>query len=495
MSSVIKKFKSCNLRNMICIVLLVSSFTVHSQTEPKKVFIHYMGWFGDGIYGRHWICGQAHRPLIGYYNSQNWSTEMYQILISWSCGIDGLIINVKDDYDAQTSDQIIQTIRRIRDIDSVNFKYNFTISYDDQGMSDIVTAETKFTYLRDHILTEPVNFLRYNHIPAIFVFNYAGQYLTAQNYNTALNAVFPANRPKLIWNEIDASALGYANSFFPWVQPGGQWNGTNWGQTYLQWFYPTIAGYNAQLDFATGGVWPGFDDRPNSCWGSSRLIERRNDTVYNSTWSFVNNYSGSLPLKWVVIETWNDWNEGTEIEPSIESGYQYLKSTITNINTFKDTTISTDTAKFEVAGKIYTAADAIEKSNVDSALYYPLLERSVSDFLQGKFNDSRVNADSINQHLLTNINNARGNVTGLLLETFPNPAKSLVQIRITMSSSSKVELNILDINGRLIETIHPGFLPAGDNVIEWNTTNLKRGMYFFLLKTDEDQMAKKIILN
>jgi len=110
-------------------------------------------------------------------------------------------------------------------------------------------------------------------------------------------------------------------------------------------------------------------------------------------------YNESLPLDWVVIETWNDWNEGTEIEPSIEDGYQYLILTINNINAFKGTDIDEDRFKFEVAMKIYEASRLIENGSLDPILYQPILKKAVQEFLRREFDYSMQTVVSIINHI------------------------------------------------------------------------------------------------
>jgi hypothetical protein len=464
---------------IISALLLCSLFPLQGQTDRKKVFIHYMGWFDKGVTGRHWSCGQAYTPLIGYYNSLSWATQMYHILLSWSCGIDGLIINVKDEYDAACMKGMVQTLKRLYAIDHVNFNYDFSISYDDQGLSDIYEAEEKFIYLRDYILTEPIDFLRYNGTPAIYAFNYPDQYLTAEEYVTALDEVFTTGRPILIWNQIETDALGYADSFYPWVEPGGVWNGSNWGQVYLDWFYPELDKYTTQLDFATGGVWAGFDDRPNTCWGDSRWIDRQDGWVYNKTWEYANTYSGELPLLWVVIETWNDWNEGTEIEPGLEYGYKYLQNTIDNINVFKGTALSSDTGKFEALKNIYMSADSIERGLVDSAIYYPPLEDAIATFIR----DNPVSCISYSKTHST-----------IQLDVLPNPATSLIQFTVFLPEASEGMLAMYDLSGRFSETIYSGFLPEGNSAIRWISSGLKKGMYICSFITERERIAKRIEL-
>ena len=391
--SVILTYPQTNTKSLI-----KKSGPVTTSDEPKKVFIHFMGWYGSGEAGFHWNEGHIDTPLIGSYPSHSWATLTYQMLLSWSCGIDGLVINVKDDTDAVTLNMLVPTINMLHKIDSVNFKYNFSISYDDQGMADISNAITKFKFLKNNILPGTPCFLRYHDTAVIFIWNYkppSPEYLTALDYKTALDSVFPENRPKVLWNEIEAPEI--ANSYYPWVQ-GWANDGSNWGKTYLDWYYPAING-TPGLDFATGGVWAGFNDSVCS-WGHHypllHWIDRKNGTIYDSTWQYIHTYSGTtLPLKWVYIETWNDWNEGTEIEPSIEYRYQYLDSTIKNINSFKDTSISMDTCIFYSAGKLYEASKAIELKQRDSVLYFPILRFAIKNFLTRNCDATIAGADSV----------------------------------------------------------------------------------------------------
>ena len=93
------------------------------------------------------------------------------------------------------------------------------------------------------------------------------------------------------------------------------------------------------------------------------------------------NYEEALPLPWVYIETWNDWNEGTEIEASAEHRYQYLLSTIDNIALFKGTTISMDTLKFIDAESLYIACRHFELEVGDYPLSDPEIREDITNYL------------------------------------------------------------------------------------------------------------------
>jgi hypothetical protein len=65
---------------------------------------------------------------------------------------------------------------------------------------------------------------------------------------------------------------------------------------------------------AVGGAWPGFDDSAAS-WGLNRHIESACGKTFDATLTLYQKYyDGSKPLPFMLIETWNDYEEGTAIE-------------------------------------------------------------------------------------------------------------------------------------------------------------------------------------
>ena len=68
-------------------------------------------------------------------------------------------------------------------------------------------------------------------------------------------------------------------------------------------------------------VIPGYDDTKVNKPG--RVVDRQDGQIYRVLWEEA---IKSRP-DWVVITSWNEWHEGTEIEPSFEDGDKYLKLT------------------------------------------------------------------------------------------------------------------------------------------------------------------------
>ncbi len=65
---------------------------------------------------------------------------------------------------------------------------------------------------------------------------------------------------------------------------------------------------------AVGAAWAGFDDRKAS-WGLSRYISQRCGKTLSETMKISREYyPADDPIPFLLIATWNDYEEGTAIE-------------------------------------------------------------------------------------------------------------------------------------------------------------------------------------
>ncbi len=167
---------------------------------------------------------------------------------------------------------------------------------------------------------------------------YARQYLTAPAYlnihgHPALFVFpYPDVDPHIDWVEVrarlgitvtlidedpnpgDPEHDAHFDGFYAWVQPSHYpWPSdcSDWGEGYLTWFYNVMISlaptYTNKV--AVGGVWPGFDDS-DAPWGQNRCMWPRCGQTWRDTWRLANQY---IP-PYVMIATWNDFEEGTGIE-------------------------------------------------------------------------------------------------------------------------------------------------------------------------------------
>ena len=157
-------------------------------------------------------------------------------------------------------------------------------------------------------------YLTYNGRPLVFVFPKSKRV----HWDRVGQHCSSWERPPLLIYK-DEPPAQYANDFagaYAWVQPGpGGWaaDGSNWGEGYLENFYKTMRNKHPDK-IAVGGAWPGFDDSAAK-WGLNRRIQNGCGKTLDETLSFYERYyDSSHPLPFLLIETWNDYEEGTAIE-------------------------------------------------------------------------------------------------------------------------------------------------------------------------------------
>jgi hypothetical protein len=85
------------------------------------------------------------------------------------------------------------------------------------------------------------------------------------------------------------------------------------------------------------------------------------------------------------------------------------------------------------------------------------------------------------------------------LQVSPNPAKTLTAIRYSLPIQENVKLQLYDISGRLIKTLINERKSAGNYSLIWNGTDdnnrkVGEGVYFCILKTDNEFLKQKILM-
>ncbi len=80
------------------------------------------------------------------------------------------------------------------------------------------------------------------------------------------------------------------------------------------------------------------------------------------------------------------------------------------------------------------------------------------------------------------------------LKAYPNPSQGLVQIDFELIQSSPVQLQIRDMQGKLLQQTSYGQLAAGEHRQELNLNGLMAGMYLIQLQTGKQSQFTKLIL-
>ncbi|MEZ4896796.1 MAG: T9SS type A sorting domain-containing protein [Saprospiraceae bacterium] len=84
---------------------------------------------------------------------------------------------------------------------------------------------------------------------------------------------------------------------------------------------------------------------------------------------------------------------------------------------------------------------------------------------------------------------------GYSLKSYPNPnALGYVRLDVSMPNSESADLNIYDMNGRLVKNVFSGTLVSGAHSITAQVSDLNRGIYLIHFKSNSIDLTQKLIL-
>jgi hypothetical protein len=325
---------------------------------PKPLMVHYMPWFqspyslGAGSWGYHWKMGNSYNPntfnangqrqiaswyypLIGPYDSLDPAVLEYHVLLMKLAGIDGVIVDwygQDNYYDYGINNQ--RTLALLNYTRKAGLK--FSLCYEDatiraetnggpmNGISvnagnAIAHAQQTMLYAETNFFIDP-SFLRLNNVPVLL--NFGPQYFYNSSDWTSIFSVLNAtNQPAFFTEDNRLSPAGKGAFDWPpmWMSTGSPLTLTsNQLQSYLVTFEANAGGWPAFVSSA----FPRFHDfYAQSGAGSSfgYLDDANGSTLARTLNRAMTNHSAIVQLV-----TWNDFGEGTVIEPTVDYGYRDL---------------------------------------------------------------------------------------------------------------------------------------------------------------------------
>jgi hypothetical protein len=274
-----------------------------APTASPEVIAAYQPWFG-----------RSGHMNVGY-NSQDTNVLAQQVEHAKDLNIRGFVVNwYGPSHDFE--DHSYSLLQRV----SSEHDFKTAIMYDesvddpsratDQAISDLQYAYEH--YIGPHASIPRNAYLTYQGHPMIFIFPKSGD----TDWKRVKAAVSGWEQPPyLIYEDEDSKGWGAFDGFYAWVSPGHRgWagDGSNWGRAYLDYFYSNMAKQPDKI--AVGGAWPGFDDSKAE-WGTGRKMDARcGKTLEDSLNMYKRYFPESHPLPFLMIVTWNDYEEGTAIE-------------------------------------------------------------------------------------------------------------------------------------------------------------------------------------
>jgi len=270
---------------------------------PTKTLAVYEPWFG---HPQHINVG---------YSSQDPIVIKKQIEQAKNLGISGFVVDWYGDREPfiDKSYALLQSIAGEQNF-KIAMMYDETEKETEEATDDALVA---FDGFRQKYLAPGARgsqaYLTYQGRPVIFIFPKGG-HTDWNRVRTETNKWNPA--PLLIYEYRQTPYASTLDGFYAWINPGKKgWSadGSHWGEDYLRDFYQTMqTKYPDKI--AVGAAWPGFDDRKAS-WSLGRYMSQRcGQTLADTMKLSRDSYPASSPLPFLLIATWNDYEEGTAIE-------------------------------------------------------------------------------------------------------------------------------------------------------------------------------------
>jgi hypothetical protein len=281
---------------------------VSAPDGSPQVIAAYQPWFG-----------RSGHMNVGY-NSQDTNVLAQQVEHARNLNIKAFVVNwYGPSHDFE--DRSYALLQRVASEHEFKTAIMYDESADDpsqatqQAISDLQYAYDR--YVGPHASVPRNAYLTYDSRPMIFIFPKSGD----TDWTKVKQAVSGWEQPpELIYEDADAKNWGAFDGYYAWVSPGKRgWahDGSNWGRGYLEDFYSRMAGETGKI--AVGAAWPGFDDSKAE-WGQGRKIDARcGKTLEDSLNLYRRYFPASRPLPFLMIVTWNDYEEGTAIERGLAS--------------------------------------------------------------------------------------------------------------------------------------------------------------------------------
>jgi|TARA_B110000967_G_scaffold6839_1_gene6837 hypothetical protein len=310
------------------------------KTKSTPIFAHYMPWFESpqyaeypntqfGNWGIHWTMNNKNPenintngereiashfyPLIGPYDNGEDNYLEYAVVCMKLTGLDGIFIDyagVTEVYDWSLLHN--HTLAIIPWLKKAGLK--FSLVYEDSSLknaynqtiiSDKVTEGKRVLNYINNNLFSKANYFRFNDKPVLL--NFGPQAIfTDTEWNSIFSNIQEINFFTLPYTKNNYNLTNAASGEFAWV-----------GETVDNTFYQHMEQYQITI----GGAMPEFKDfYQEGGWGNGYPnYSNLNEQLLTQT------LQRSENTDIIQIITWNDFGEGTIIEPTKEFGYSRLE--------------------------------------------------------------------------------------------------------------------------------------------------------------------------
>jgi uncharacterized protein YraI len=310
--------------------------------DPPLVLAFYYAWYDQNT----WDSGQpADQPVQPYISSDPATIERH-VSQAQAAGIDAL---VQSWYGSQEKDN--QTETNFRQLLDAAAARGFRAAVDFETSSPFLPNQDSVTDALRYLLSVHAQhpaYLRYQGKPVIFFWR-QGRF-SVDEWAAIREQVDPHHDSLWIAEGVDIAYQavfdGHHLYSIAWSPDVGQ-TLSDWGSRVRRY-----ASQNGVDRLWVATVMPGYDDTHTNR-EDAFAVDRRDGDYYREAWSAA---IASQP-DWIVITSFNEWIEGTMIEPSLTYGNRYLDLTRELATAFKSGTKGQEAGSLESGSRTLASSD------------------------------------------------------------------------------------------------------------------------------------------
>jgi len=482
-----------------------------AQTNRPLLMAHYMPWYQtpsvSGYWGWHWTMnhfnpddvdenGQRdiashYYPMIGPYDSQDEDVLEYQVLLMRLSGIDGVIVDWYGTEDFRDYAVLNESTEKLFSyINKAGLK--FSICYEDQTIKHMVEndhlspgealshGKQVMQYMEKSWLTDE-SYLNLDERPVLL--NFGPQYFKASSNWESLFSVLETNP---LFFTLDHRLQPAAAGAFPWPPMWATVDGVlsdDRLDDYLNNFYQKAHAW----DIIIGSAFPGFHDiyKQAGLGFSHGYLDANQGSTFESTLHTALDHNSDI----IQLVTWNDYGEGTIIEPTVEFEYRYLEM-VQKIRGQIDSTFSFDKSDLRLPQRILD----LRREHENETDVNEQLDNVFQNILDNNTKSAKGILDSLSGNTPGNTGKNNTPEEYSLVWNAPNPFNLSTKIYYQVPKTAHVQLSLFNCMGQHIKTLIDQHLPPGQYKTIWNAKHHTSGVYLIRLSGPDFSSYRKCLL-
>ncbi len=470
-----------------------ASRVAYSRTSPViedyATGVYYYPWWGpeeyghewEGAYPRYYLVPQQ-PPMLGHYSSQDPQAIRQHLQWMQTYGIDFIVCSW---WGPNSGADIIMRDYMLAEIENTPIKFTVYFEpffdFDPDGLIRIEgEKETQtinaYNYIADTYFDHP-NFLKIEGKPAVFIYqsasysaNYEAAFATIRSNLQAKGHELFLVGDEVGWGNVSASHMQFVDAVSPYILYGPPaYRNYSIETEYFadvsvevsEW--QSIAEQEGKIFIPNvhPGFYGGFEQDSTPILPHPRQIEPgASSTSFLEESTKVMRTFVDPQLKMIMITSWNEWHEDSQIEPTIVT-----PPTSTDVS---------DSGNSYTFGYTYEGY-GFKPLEVVRRLLAPELPVSVAETV----------TDTPK--------------TFELFQNYPNPFNHSTTIKYRISKTTRMKLAVYNLLGQAVRSLVDETKEPGTYEINWNARDdqgesVASGLYFFKFNTGEFSRVFKMIL-